>query len=177
LKVIARTSSFSFRAKETDIAQIRERLKVQSILEGSVRKSRNRLRVTERLINTADESHLWSERFDREMTDVFAIQDEISQAIAMDPNYALAWFGLAWLYALLGTYGLMPPRAANDQCRQTAQTGADTRRASKKDDFRVIRDNKHSVSCFFSKIVSRRSLECASLRASKLAGAFAADYS
>jgi TolB-like protein len=66
LKVIARTSSFSFRAKETDIAQIRDRLKVQNILEGSVRKSGNRLRVTAQLIDTSDESHLWSERYDRE---------------------------------------------------------------------------------------------------------------
>jgi serine/threonine protein kinase/Tfp pilus assembly protein PilF len=82
LKVIARTSSFSFRGKETDIAQIRDRLRVQNILEGSVRKSGNRIRVTAQLINTADESHLWSERYDRDMTDVFAIQDEISQAIA-----------------------------------------------------------------------------------------------
>jgi serine/threonine protein kinase/Flp pilus assembly protein TadD len=82
LKVIARTSSFSFRGKEADIVQIRDRLKVQSILEGSVRKSGNRIRVTAQLINTADESHLWSERYEREMTDVFAIQDEISQAIA-----------------------------------------------------------------------------------------------
>jgi eukaryotic-like serine/threonine-protein kinase len=81
LKVIARTSSFSFRGKETDIAQIRDRLKVQNILEGSVRKSGNRIRVTAQLIDTADESHLWSERYDREMTDVFAIQDEVCQAI------------------------------------------------------------------------------------------------
>ena len=82
LKVIARTSSFSFRGKEADIGQIRDRLKVQNILEGSVRKSGNRIRVTAQLINAADESHLWSERYDRDMTDVFAIQDEISQAIA-----------------------------------------------------------------------------------------------
>jgi serine/threonine protein kinase len=82
LKVIARTSSFSFRGKESDIAQIRNRLKVQSILEGSVRKAGNRIRVTAQLINAADESHLWSERYDRDTTDIFAIQDEISQAIA-----------------------------------------------------------------------------------------------
>jgi len=82
LKVIARTSSFSFRAKDVDIGQIRDRLKVQNILEGSVRKSGNRIRITAQLINTADESHLWSERYDRQMTDVFAIQDEISQVIS-----------------------------------------------------------------------------------------------
>jgi serine/threonine protein kinase/Flp pilus assembly protein TadD len=82
LKVIARTSSFSFRAKDVDIGQIRDKLKVQNILEGSVRKSGNRIRVTVQLINTADESHLWSERYDRDLTDVFAIQDEISQVIS-----------------------------------------------------------------------------------------------
>jgi eukaryotic-like serine/threonine-protein kinase len=82
LKVIARTSSFSFRGKEADIGQIRDRLKAQNILEGSVRKSGNRIRVTAQLINTADESHLWSERYDRDMTDIFVIQDEIAQAIA-----------------------------------------------------------------------------------------------
>jgi serine/threonine protein kinase/tetratricopeptide (TPR) repeat protein len=81
LRVIARTSSFSFRGKETDIAQIRNRLQVKNILEGSVRKSGNRIRVTAQLINTADESHLWSERYDREMTDVFSIQDEICEKI------------------------------------------------------------------------------------------------
>jgi serine/threonine protein kinase len=82
LKVIARTSSFSFRTKDVDIGQIRDKLKVQNILEGSVRKSGNRIRVTAQLINTADESHLWSERYDRDLTDVFAIQDEISQVIS-----------------------------------------------------------------------------------------------
>jgi serine/threonine protein kinase/Tfp pilus assembly protein PilF len=81
LKVIARTSSFSFRGERTDIAQIRDRLKVQSILEGSVRKSGNRIRVTAQLIDTADESHLWSQRYDRQMADVFEVQDEICQAI------------------------------------------------------------------------------------------------
>ena len=82
LKVIARTSSFYFRDKDVDISQIRDKLKVQNILEGSVRKSGNRVRVTAQLINTADESHIWSERYDRDLTDVFAIQDEISQVIS-----------------------------------------------------------------------------------------------
>ncbi len=82
LRVIARTSAFAFRGKEHDLRAIGERLKVGTILEGSVRRAGNRIRVTAQLINVADESHLWSERYDREMTDVFAIQDEISQAIA-----------------------------------------------------------------------------------------------
>jgi eukaryotic-like serine/threonine-protein kinase len=82
LKVIARTSSFAFRGKEQDITQIAEALRVQTILEGSVRRAGNRIRVTAQLINAADGTHLWSERYDRDMADVFAIQDEIAQAIS-----------------------------------------------------------------------------------------------
>jgi TolB-like protein/tRNA A-37 threonylcarbamoyl transferase component Bud32 len=82
LRVIARTSAFAFRGKEQDLRTIGQRLRVGTILEGSVRSAANRIRVTAQLINVADESHLWSDRYDREMTDVFAIQDDISQAIA-----------------------------------------------------------------------------------------------
>jgi serine/threonine-protein kinase len=82
LRVTARTSSFAFRGKEQDIREIGARLAVDNILEGSVRRAGNRIRVTAQLINVSDASHLWSERYDREMTDVFAIQDEISQVIA-----------------------------------------------------------------------------------------------
>jgi eukaryotic-like serine/threonine-protein kinase len=82
LRVIARTSAFSFRGKEQDLRMIGERLRVRTILEGSVRRAGNRIRVTAQLIDVADESHLWSERYDREMTDIFAIQDDISKAIA-----------------------------------------------------------------------------------------------
>jgi len=82
LKVIARTSSFAFRGKEQDITKIAEALRVQTILEGSVRRAGSRIRVTAQLISAEDGSHLWSERYDREMTDVFAIQDEIAASIA-----------------------------------------------------------------------------------------------
>jgi TolB-like protein/Tfp pilus assembly protein PilF len=82
LKVTARTSSFAFRGKEQDIRGIAEALDVKTILEGSVRRAGNRVRVTAQLINAADGYHLWSERYDREMTDVFAVQDEIAAAIA-----------------------------------------------------------------------------------------------
>jgi len=81
LRVIARTSSFALRNKEVDIATIAQRLNVSHVLEGSVRKSGNRLRITAQLIRTADSSHLWSETYDRELTDVFAIQDEIATAV------------------------------------------------------------------------------------------------
>jgi serine/threonine-protein kinase len=82
LKVIARTSSFAFRGKEQDITKIAEALGVSTILEGSVRRAGNRIRVTAQLIHAADGAHIWSERYDRELTDIFAIQDEIAQPIA-----------------------------------------------------------------------------------------------
>ena len=81
LKVPARTSSFYFRGRQADIHEISSRLNVKAVLEGSVRKSGNRIRVTAQLIDASDGYHLWSERYDREMADVFAIQDEICQAI------------------------------------------------------------------------------------------------
>jgi adenylate cyclase len=81
-KVIARTSAFAFKDKQTDIREIGRILNVETLLEGSIRKSENRLRITAQLIKVADGSHIWSERYDREMKDVFAIQDEISLAIA-----------------------------------------------------------------------------------------------
>ncbi len=82
LKVIARTSAFAFKGKEQDIRKIAETLNVGTILEGSVRRAGNRIRVTAQLIEAENGSHLWSERYDRDMTDVFAIQDEIAQAIS-----------------------------------------------------------------------------------------------
>ena len=81
LKVTARTSAFSFRDKEQDIRAIAASLGVSTVLEGSVRRSGNRIRVTAQLIAAADGSHLMSERYDREMADVFAMQDEIALAI------------------------------------------------------------------------------------------------
>ena len=81
LKVIARTFSFAFRGKEQDITQIAETLRVTTILEGSVRRAGSRVRITAQLIKAADGSHLWSQRYDREMTDIFALQDEVAAAI------------------------------------------------------------------------------------------------
>jgi serine/threonine-protein kinase len=82
LQVTARTSAFAIHAKDLDIRAIGSKLNVEHILEGSVRKAGARIRVTAQLINVASGYHLWSERYDREMTDVFAIQDDIAQAIA-----------------------------------------------------------------------------------------------
>jgi len=81
LKVAARTSAFSFKGKDADIREIGRQLNVGSILEGSVQKSGNHLRVTTQLICVEDGYHLWSERFDRNVKDVFSVQDEISMAV------------------------------------------------------------------------------------------------
>ncbi|MFL6276417.1 MAG: protein kinase domain-containing protein [Blastocatellia bacterium] len=81
LRVAARTSAFSFKGKDADIREIGQRLNVGAVLEGSVRKSDNRLRITAQLINVKDGYHLWSERYDRELKDIFDIQDEITLAI------------------------------------------------------------------------------------------------
>lgn len=82
LKVVARTSAFAFKGKHMNVQDIGRELQVQNVLEGSVRKRGDQLRITSQLIKVADGFHLWSGRFDRELKDVFAIQDEISLAIA-----------------------------------------------------------------------------------------------
>jgi non-specific serine/threonine protein kinase len=174
LRVMARTSSFAFRGKEADVREIGGRLNVEHILEGSVRRAGNRIRVTAQLVKASDGYHLWSQRFDREMTDIFAIQDEISQAIVeklrvrlaedgplvkprtenmeayhlflrgrhcvvrmtpeslakgkeyleqaivLDPNYALAYAGMAEYYFWSGFWGFMIPKDALPKCKSAA---------------------------------------------------------
>jgi serine/threonine-protein kinase len=161
---MARTSAFAFRGKEADVREIGARLNVEHILEGSVRRVGSRIRVTAQLVKASDGYHLWSQRFDREMTDVFAIQDEISraiveklrlrltgdrplvkqhtdnlqayhlflrgrhcvlrmtpeslakgneyfeQAIVLDPDYALAYSGMAEYYFFSGFWGFKDPK-------------------------------------------------------------------
>ena len=82
LEVISRTSSFSFKGKNEDMREIGKRLGASSLIEGSVRKSGSRVRITAQLINSSDGTHYWSEVYDRELKDIFAIQDEISLDIA-----------------------------------------------------------------------------------------------
>ncbi len=82
LKVISRTSSFSYKGKEENIKQIGEELQVSHILEGSIRKSGNTFRITAQLIDVNNGSHIWSETYDREMSDIFKIQDEIAGRVA-----------------------------------------------------------------------------------------------
>ena len=160
LHVVARSSAFSFKGKHIDPRIVGEQLNVRTVLEGSVRRTDNRLRITAQLVKSADGYHLWSERYDREMKDVFAIQDEIARSIAqrlqisfeggesrplvkpgtqnleayqayvkgrallykrgpaiprsleccqravtLDPEYGLAWAGLADAYTAHGYYG------------------------------------------------------------------------
>jgi TolB-like protein/Flp pilus assembly protein TadD len=176
LRVIARTSAFAFRGKDADVGEIAAKLRVGHVLEGSVRKAGSRIRVAAQLINTADQSHLWSERYEHDMTDVFAIQDGISraivdnlrvrlapdrplvkrptenleahnlyrrgmhsiyrvtpqslargkeyleQAIALEPNYALAYAGLALYHGASASVGLMAGSEALPQCKAAALT-------------------------------------------------------
>ncbi|MEI9809136.1 MAG: adenylate/guanylate cyclase domain-containing protein [Bacteroidota bacterium] len=82
LQVTSRTSAFAFKGKNDDIRDIAIQLNVDKVLEGSVRKSGNRVRITAQLINAADGYHIWSENYDRDLTDVFEVQDEISGIIA-----------------------------------------------------------------------------------------------
>ncbi|MCR9066283.1 MAG: AraC family transcriptional regulator, partial [Cytophagales bacterium] len=162
LKVIARTSSFTFKNKNIDVRTIGEQLGVSTVLEGSVRKAKNRVRITAQLVSTNDGTHFWSKNFDRDLEDIFAVQDEISLHIAdkirenfghlniqehlieaptqnieaydlylkgrfehlkwdgqgirnavnlyeksvkIDPSFALPYFGLAFSYAMYGSWG------------------------------------------------------------------------
>jgi adenylate cyclase len=84
LRVASRTSSFQFKDQGYDITEVGRKLKVQYVLEGSVRKSGNRLRITAQLVNANDGYHLWSEKYDRDLEDIFTIQDEISLAIVKE---------------------------------------------------------------------------------------------
>ncbi len=81
LRVVARTSAFSFKGQNIDIRQVGETLDANHVLEGSVRKAGNRLRITAQLISVVDGYHLWSETYDRQIDDVFAIQEEIARAV------------------------------------------------------------------------------------------------
>ena len=82
LRVAARSSSFAFKGQQADLRSMAEKLHVATLLEGSVRRAGNRVRITAQLVNAADGYHLWSARFERELTDIFVVQDEIAAAIA-----------------------------------------------------------------------------------------------
>ena len=177
LRVVARTSAFSFKGGGYDVRKVGRKLDVKTVLEGSVRKSGDRMRVTAQLINVMDGYHLWSERYDREVKDVFKIQDEISlvivdvlkvklleeekgrlvkrhtdnvtahnlfmkgwfffnsmnlstigtaveyfkQALKLDSNYALAYWGLASVDFCLSYFGLKRTREAKPNVEKCVQ--------------------------------------------------------
>jgi serine/threonine-protein kinase len=172
LKVIARTSAFAFKGKNEDIRRIANSLGVTLVLEGSVRRAGGRLRVTAQLVDAADGVHRWSQRYDREMSDIFAVQDDIAaaiagalklqlapaserrmpslpayeaylryrsyqwqftpeashrsrecleQALALDPEFALPYVGLADYHFALATVGGSPSHEAMPRARALAQ--------------------------------------------------------
>jgi TolB-like protein/class 3 adenylate cyclase/Flp pilus assembly protein TadD len=89
LRVASRTSAFSFKGKGVDIPTVAQKLNVATVLEGSVRKSGKRVRITAQLIQVATDSHLWSETYDRELDDIFAVQDDIAQSVVKELRAAL----------------------------------------------------------------------------------------
>jgi TolB-like protein/class 3 adenylate cyclase/Tfp pilus assembly protein PilF len=89
LRVASRTSAFSFKHKDVDIPTIAQKLNVATILEGSMRKSGKRVRITAQLIQVATDSHLWSETYDRELDDIFAVQGDIAQSVVKELRFAL----------------------------------------------------------------------------------------
>jgi TolB-like protein len=176
LHVVARTSAFSFKGKYIDVRAVGKRLNVRTVLLGSVRRAGNELRITAQLINVEDGYNLWSDRYDREVKDIFEIQDEIARSIAerlqvtlkggaqepllkggtrnleayqlyvkgralllrrgvaassamecferevaLDPDYALAWAGLADSQTVLGYSGLARPEATTPKAVEAAR--------------------------------------------------------
>ncbi len=173
LKVVARTSVFAFKGKQDDIRKIGQELNVKNVLEGSVRRAHDQLRITAQLIDVDTGFHRWSGRFDKDIKDVFAIQDEIAlaivdalslkllgqeraeatkretenseaydnylrgrfyvnnkneknlklaieffeKAVAVDPNFALAYTGLAHAYGLLPAFSTIPASEANTKAK------------------------------------------------------------
>ena len=89
LRVASRTSAFSFKGKDVDIPTVAQKLNVATVLEGSVRKSGKRVRITAQLIEVKTDSHLWSETYDRELDDIFAVQDDIAQSVVKELRHAL----------------------------------------------------------------------------------------
>jgi serine/threonine-protein kinase len=90
LRVTARTSAFAFKGKDVDVREVGQKLNVSSVLEGSVRRAGDRLRITAQLVNVADGYYVWSETYDRGIADVFAVQDELSRAITASLRVRLA---------------------------------------------------------------------------------------
>lgn len=176
LKVAGRSSSFQFKGKGVDLKEVGQKLKVKNVLEGSVQRQANKIRITVHLINLEDGYDIWSEKYDRDLNDIFAIQDEIAlaiteklkisllgterekirqnptenkeaydlylkgrfywnrrgaglkkglafflQAINKDPNFGLAYCGIADAYTLLALYSIIPSNEAVPEAKQAAE--------------------------------------------------------
>ena len=89
LRVASRTSAFSFKGAKVDISTVAKKLNVATVLEGSVRKASSRVRITAQLVDAATDSHLWSETYDRELQDIFAVQDDIARCVVLEMRAAL----------------------------------------------------------------------------------------
>ncbi len=181
LHVVARTSAYSFKHKNLDVREIGRKLNVEHVLEGSVRKAGNRVRITAQLVTVIDGYHVWSEKYERDMEDIFAIQDDISLAIVdnlkirllrkekeailkrhtddleaynlylkgiyfsrmysaegfnnaieyferslqQDPNYALAYYGLAEVYYTISYWSNVPPKEAYPKAKAYTKKALD----------------------------------------------------
>jgi TolB-like protein/Tfp pilus assembly protein PilF len=123
LRVIARTSSFSFKGKEVDVATIARTLNVANVLEGSVRKSGDTLRITAQLVRASDSSHLWSQTYDRQLTDVFKVQDEIAAAVVAQLKLQL--FGAAPKATVADPKAYALYLQARQLSRQSTQEGSE----------------------------------------------------
>lgn len=176
MNVAGRTSSFQFKGKNIDLREVGKKLNVQTVLEGSVRRQGSRVRITAQLINVVNGYHIWSERYDKELDDIFAIQDEIAiaiteklkitllneerlliekkptedheaydlylkgrfylnkrgsgigkalqyfhQAVAKDPEFSLAFAGMADVHCLLALYSIVPPHQGMPKAKQYAE--------------------------------------------------------
>jgi serine/threonine-protein kinase len=143
LHVAARTSAFSFKGKHVDLRVVGERLNVKTVLEGSVRKAGNRVRIMAQLINVADGYHLWSERFDRELKDIFEVQDEISRAIADRLKVSLDTGHQANLKA--GTTNLEAYQLYLKGRALLYRRGSDIRRAAKCFEHAVVLDANYAL--------------------------------
>ncbi len=121
LKVTGRTSSFAFKGKQEDLREIGKKLGVGTLLEGSVRKAGNRLRITAQLVNTDDGFHLWSETYDRVLEDIFAVQDDIAQAVAAAMNVTLLGKSASVQTSVPESYALV--LRANQWANQMSKSG------------------------------------------------------
>lgn len=142
LRVASRTSAFSFKGRNVDIPTVAQKLNVATVLEGSVRKSGKRVRITAQLIEVQSDSHLWSATYDRELDDILSFQlylqgrffgerhtqadtdkaiELYRRALVIDPDFALAWAGLSHIHQVQAGFGFAPIDEGYERAREAAQ--------------------------------------------------------